>query len=102
MSYENIKLEKEDHLAILTINRPNALNTLNRETLLDISEAIEDVKDDTAIKVISITGSGSKAFVAGATFPLNPKSALRTKLWWQIQIICRIGSNRTCKEVLKQ
>lgn len=66
MSYDNIILEKEDYLAILTVNRPSALNALNKETLLDISAAIEDVKEDSAIKVLIITGAGNKAFVAGA------------------------------------
>src|SRR5665647_150413 len=66
MSYENVILEKEDYLAILTINRPSALNALNKETLFEISAAIEDVKEDSAIKVLIITGSGNKAFVAGA------------------------------------
>ncbi|MEA4925641.1 MAG: enoyl-CoA hydratase-related protein [Syntrophomonadaceae bacterium] len=66
MSYENILLEKEDYLAILTINRPNSLNALNQETLSEIKSAIEDVKADSAIKVLIITGSGNKAFVAGA------------------------------------
>lgn len=66
MSFENIILEKEDYLAILSINRPKALNALNKDTLGEIRLAIEDIAADTAIKVVIITGAGEKAFVAGA------------------------------------
>lgn len=76
MEFQNIILEKEDYLAILTINRPKALNALNGDTLLEIEAAIKDVKADPAIKVMIVTGSGDKSFVAGAdiTFmlPLSP------------------------------
>ncbi|NLV21432.1 MAG: short-chain-enoyl-CoA hydratase [Syntrophomonadaceae bacterium] len=66
MAYENVILEKENELAILTINRPKALNALNKDTLLDIKAVIEDIKNDPAVKVLIITGSGEKSFVAGA------------------------------------
>lgn len=66
MAYENVILEKEDYLAILTINRPKALNALNRETLEEIKAVIEDIEHDAAITVLIITGSGDRSFVAGA------------------------------------
>ncbi|HWQ74652.1 MAG TPA: short-chain-enoyl-CoA hydratase [Syntrophomonas sp.] len=66
MAYANIILEKEADLAILTVNRPKALNALNRDTLLEIQAALEDVAVDAGIKVLIMTGSGDKAFVAGA------------------------------------
>ncbi len=76
MDFQNIILEKEDYLAILTINRPKALNALNGETLFEIEAAIKDIKADANIKVVIVTGSGDKSFVAGAdiTFmlPLSP------------------------------
>lgn len=65
MAYENVLLEREDRLAILSINRPKALNALNSDTLLEIKSAIQEVKDDTSIDVLIVTGVG-KAFVAGA------------------------------------
>lgn len=65
MEYHNIILEKEDDLAILFINRPRALNALNAETLYEIDHVIEDVKRDTTLKALIITGAGDKAFVAG-------------------------------------
>jgi enoyl-CoA hydratase len=75
MAYENILLEKEDRLAILYINRPKALNALNAATLLELKDAIENVRDDADIDVLIITGAGDKSFVAGADIaymaPLN-------------------------------
>lgn len=76
MGFENLILEKEDYLAILYINRPKALNALNAETLYELEAAIKDVKADPNIKVLIVTGTGDKSFVAGAdiTFmlPLSP------------------------------
>lgn len=66
MTYENVILDKEDDLATLYINRPKAMNALNKETLLDIKAVIEDLKDDSSVNVLIITGIGEKAFVAGA------------------------------------
>lgn len=66
MAYENVILEKEDRTAILSINRPKALNALNANTLLDIKSAVEAVISDPDIDVLIITGVGDKAFVAGA------------------------------------
>ena len=76
MEFENLILEKEDYLAILYINRPKAMNALNAETLYELEAAVKDVKADPNIKVMIVTGTGDKSFVAGAdiTFmlPLSP------------------------------
>ena len=66
MAYENVLLEREDRVAILTINRPKALNALNNDTLLEIKSAVLEVKEDSGIDLLIITGAGDKAFVAGA------------------------------------
>lgn len=63
---DNILLEKKDGYAILTINRPKALNALNSATLLEIQSAVKELEEDEKIKVVILTGSGEKAFVAGA------------------------------------
>ncbi len=77
MAYENVLLEKEDRVAILSINRPKALNALNNDTLLEIKSAIVDIKEDTGIDVLIITGAGDKAFVAGADISfMQPLSAI--------------------------
>ena len=66
MEYTNVILEREDQIAILTINRLKALNALNSATVQDISAALDEVKNDQSIKVLILTGSGEKAFIAGA------------------------------------
>ena len=66
MTYENLLLEKEDKIATLYINRPKALNALNRETLLELIDAITIIAQDDDIDLLIITGAGDKAFVAGA------------------------------------
>lgn len=63
---ENILLEKNEGIAVLTINRPQQLNALNKATLKEINAAFESLRDDAEVKVVIMTGSGEKAFVAGA------------------------------------
>jgi len=66
MVFENILVEQNENLAIITINRPSKLNALNNDTIEELHEAFENLDINTSIKVIIITGSGEKAFVAGA------------------------------------
>lgn len=66
MAYKNIIFEKNDALATITFNRPKVLNALNRELLEEFSHALDVLAQDTDIKVLILTGSGDKAFVAGA------------------------------------
>lgn len=66
MELKNIILEKEENLAIVTINRPKALNALNSETLKDLDVVLEDLEKDNNIYCVILTGAGEKAFVAGA------------------------------------
>jgi len=66
MSYKNLLLENNDGIAQVTINRPKKLNALNRETLAEIRQAFAELKQNDEVKIIILTGSGEKAFVAGA------------------------------------
>ena len=66
MSYENILVEKASGIATVTINRPTKLNALNRATINELNEAFTEADKDKNTKVIIVTGSGDKAFVAGA------------------------------------
>ena len=66
MKFENILVEKNDSLAQVTINRPKKLNALNKATIKELNVAFEDLEDDDNIRAIILTGSGEKAFVAGA------------------------------------
>ncbi len=65
MEFNNLLMEKDGAIAILTINRPKALNALNSDVLKDLDRAIDMVAEDDEVKVVIITGAG-KAFVAGA------------------------------------
>jgi enoyl-CoA hydratase len=66
MNYENIYIEEEGKIATITIDRPKKLNALNKATIEELHNAFKELDEDQEIKVIIITGSGEKAFVAGA------------------------------------
>lgn len=66
MSFENILVEKNQAVATITINRPSKLNALNKATIEELHEAFKNCDADKDIRAIIITGSGEKAFVAGA------------------------------------
>lgn len=66
MEYKNLLLTKEGEIAIVSINRPQALNAMNTEVLSEMSQMMSDLENDESINVIILTGSGEKAFVAGA------------------------------------
>lgn len=66
MDYENILIDQEGALAIITINRPKKLNALNKATISELHNAFKQLDKDREVKTIIITGSGGKAFVAGA------------------------------------
>ncbi|WP_294247184.1 enoyl-CoA hydratase-related protein [uncultured Chryseobacterium sp.] len=66
MSYDNILLQKEDKSVIITINRPESLNALNAKTIQELSSALDGLNEDASCRVIILTGSGEKSFVAGA------------------------------------
>lgn len=65
MALKNVIVEKQDNIAIVKINRPEALNALNKELLKELEELFYELGEDDRIKVVIITGEG-KAFVAGA------------------------------------
>ncbi|TGV03743.1 enoyl-CoA hydratase/isomerase family protein [Flavivirga rizhaonensis] len=66
MSYNNILSEENNGITTITINRPKKLNALNKETISELHEAFREADLDKNVKVIIVTGSGEKAFVAGA------------------------------------
>jgi len=66
MTYENVILESRDGIATITINRPTKLNALNKATINELHYAFKEADEDLEVKAIIITGSGEKAFVAGA------------------------------------
>ncbi len=61
-----VELRVDERIATLTFNRPEALNALNREVLMDLKKHIDDLKTRSDVSVVVLTGAGEKAFVAGA------------------------------------
>jgi enoyl-CoA hydratase len=66
MEYRNIILEVDVGIATLTFNRPKVLNAMNMETATELAAAVKVLREDEDVKVVILTGSGDRAFVAGA------------------------------------
>src|SRR5918994_6903706 len=66
MAFENLTLERDGPVALLTINRPHVLNALNTSTMDELRRAVLEVKHDDTVRVLIITGAGEKSFIAGA------------------------------------
>lgn len=66
MALENLILEQEEGIATIYINRPEKLNALNKATIQELHDTLQLVENNPEVRVIVITGSGDKAFVAGA------------------------------------
>ncbi|MCS7074766.1 MAG: enoyl-CoA hydratase-related protein, partial [Bacteroidia bacterium] len=66
MNYQVIILTKEEQTAIVTINRPEALNALNAQVIDELESVFQEIAADESIRGVILTGSGPKAFVAGA------------------------------------
>ena len=66
MEFKNLLVEIEDGIAVVTINRPKALNALNTETLSELDACFAEIEANPDVKVLILTGSGQKSFVAGA------------------------------------
>lgn len=66
MSYENILTDKKNGILYITINRASKLNALNKLTLEELHSAFENASNDAEVRVVILTGDGTKAFVAGA------------------------------------
>lgn len=66
MAYETVIYEKVGAVAVIKFNRPKALNAINPDVLRETNEALAEVENDNAVKVLVLTGEGEKAFVAGA------------------------------------
>ncbi|MEM6886553.1 MAG: enoyl-CoA hydratase [Pseudomonadota bacterium] len=65
MAYETITVEVEDHVALITLNRPDALNALNDELMSELVDALQSAQDNEKVRCVILTGS-EKAFAAGA------------------------------------
>ena len=85
MVYSSIELTCTDGIAILTFNRPKALNALNTSLLEELSHALHTIKADESTRVLVLTGAGEKSFIAGADITeINTLSPLGAKKFAQI------------------
>jgi enoyl-CoA hydratase len=66
MTFDNLLVEHDDAVAVVTLNRPKVLNALNGQTLSELSAAMASLKGDAGVRAIVLTGAGEKSFVAGA------------------------------------
>ncbi|WP_417609896.1 enoyl-CoA hydratase/isomerase family protein [Owenweeksia hongkongensis] len=66
MAYENVVVNHEEQYSIITINRPKQMNALNKHTIEELHHALTELNADENVRAVIITGSGEKAFVAGA------------------------------------
>ena len=70
MAFETLIVDVEDHVCVIKLNRPEALNALNKQLLEELAEALEDSQKNEKVRCIVITGS-EKAFAAGADIKLS-------------------------------
>src|SRR5438045_298227 len=86
MSFRNLLVDDRGAVRHITINRPEKLNALNRETIGELDVAFQQARHNDAVRVIVLAGSGEKAFVAGADI-----SELATATPLQMQQMSRSG-----------
>ena len=65
MEFQNLLVEVDDNIAVITVNRPEKLNALNNETIEELDKVFSQLNENENVYVIILTGSGEKAFVAG-------------------------------------
>jgi enoyl-CoA hydratase len=66
MTFDNLLIERDGAIAVVTLNRPKVLNALNSQTLAELATAMAAFKTDDGVRAVVLTGAGDKSFVAGA------------------------------------
>src|SRR5580692_10855970 len=61
-----VLVERDGHVVTVTLNRPDKLNALNEELLIELGRAVDDLRRDASVRCAILTGAGEKAFAAGA------------------------------------
>ena len=83
--YQNLLFENDNGIGIVTINRPKALNALNAATMHELNDICERLAQDKTVQAVIITGSGEKAFVAGADITeMQPMTAIEGRDWGKL------------------
>lgn len=80
MPFDNLLIDDKDNVRTITVNRPEKLNALNRQTLTELYQAVTHACTDRSVRVIVLTGAGEKAFVAGADIgEIREQSAIEAR-----------------------
>ncbi|EAX47035.1 Enoyl-CoA hydratase/isomerase [Thermosinus carboxydivorans Nor1] len=90
---DNIVVERDGAIAVIIVNRPKEMNALNLATMLELDRIIRSLEDDQSVGALIITGSGEKAFVAGADISeMADMGAMQAKEWARLgqQVFSRI------------
>lgn len=88
--FTTIKLEKEERIATLTLNRPEAMNSMNEVMMLELAECLESLKEDTAVQVLLIKGEG-RAFSAGGDIKAMIDPEIRFNIEDVMKYVSRIA-----------
>lgn len=99
MEFETIELIKKDHLATLTLNRPEKSNALNRKMMEELPVAIDDVAQDDEIRALILTGAGN-AFCAGADLDIMPGGGKEDLSELGVETLRRSSLFRTAKRII--
>jgi enoyl-CoA hydratase len=97
LSYQNLLVEKENGICIVSINRPQVMNALNDAAYADLLEAFQAIEKDAEIRAVIITGAGEKSFVAGtditnmAKLTAQEAREFSTKLKKTYDLIANLG-----------
>ncbi len=101
MAYETIIVEIEDHIAVMKLNRPDALNALNDQLLAELTDALENAQKNDKVRCIIITGS-EKAFAAGADIKMMSSQSFVDVFAGDYSPINQIGSHAFASQLSLQ
>jgi len=80
LKYQFLLYSKEEGIGIVTVNRPESLNALNGEVYTELYELFQEIENDQGVRVVILTGSGERAFVAGADIAeMQPQSSIEIR-----------------------
>ncbi len=100
-NYETLLLTVEEGIGVLTINRPKALNALNAAVMRDLDQALSDIEANDDIKVVILTGSGEKSFVAGADITeMKDMNVGQGKAWAEKSQAIFLRMENFCKPII--
>ena len=102
MAYENLLIERDGGVLVVTINRPEKLNALNTQTVTELGQAMDEAAADAAVRAIVLTGAGEKSFVAGADInELAVQTPVSGREHARSGQACSIGSSSSASRSLR-